>query len=125
MRISVKEASVLILAAVGVVAFRYFPLGQTVTAEAPAAPTAAQTAQRECAKKELLDYSQASIARFNEQAGSVARMLSVESILAERRLQEQHCERLASCFFSDPHSLEYAASFSACLAPESARENDH
>jgi hypothetical protein len=91
MRIAINVACVLILVAVAIVAFKY------------------------CAKKELLDYAQGTIARFKQQAGSPAQLLSVESKLAERRRKEQHCLRLTSCLFSDPNSLEYGASFSNCL----------
>jgi hypothetical protein len=126
MMIGIKEVSVIILAAVAVVvAVEYWPSGHTVTAKAPPALTAAEAAQFECAKKELWDYSQATIARFSGQADPVARVLSVESILAERRREEQHCLRLTSCFYPDPRSIEYGAYFSSCLAPTSERANDN
>jgi len=124
MKIGIKEASVLALAAaLGIAAFEYWPSGQTVTAKAPTTPTAAQAAQVECARKEFSEFSQASIARLNEKVKTPARMLSVESILVERRLDEQHCLRLASCFYPDPQSLEYGAYFSTCLAPERPDDN--
>jgi hypothetical protein len=100
------------LAAFGLVAFKYFPSSYTGATEPTAAPTTVQTAQVDCAKQAAKDYSQPFLELRKERGTSPP---SGESVLAERRLSERLCERLAGCFFPDPQSAEHSLFFKTCL----------
>jgi hypothetical protein len=102
------------LVAFGLVAFKYFPSSHAVATEPTAAPTAVQTAQENCAKQVAMDYNQTFLELLKERGTSPP---SAESVLAERRLSERLCERLAGCFFPDPQSAEHLILFTTCIAP--------
>ncbi|HEY1542159.1 MAG TPA: hypothetical protein VGG01_07105 [Xanthobacteraceae bacterium] len=55
---------------------------------------------------------------------AASRLPSPELVFAELRLEEQFCERLASCAFPDRQSAEHSVSFSTCLTSERDRQED-
>ena len=45
-------------------------------------------------------------------------LMSVETMVAQRRLEEQYCSRLTKCFVSNETSILFAAGFNSCLSDE-------
>jgi hypothetical protein len=84
-----------------------------------AAPLTAQ--QTACATAALYDYTRSNLALL-----SAAPLMSVESTIAQRRLQEQYCLRFAQCVIGGANyqsPLVYAVEFSTCLRDEAAEQN--
>jgi hypothetical protein len=85
-------------------------------ASAPQTPPAAQdAAQTACAVAAFNSYNQANLALL--QAAQPLR--SVESIVAQRRLQEQFCLRFARCAFGDPTNPSLNVKYSVSIPRQS------
>ena len=78
----------------------------------------ASSAQNSCAAAALVDYNKQNLAIL--QQGSP--IMTVQAQIAQRRLQEQFCLRVAQCRVGDPSNqalgIAHAAAFSACLREE-------
>jgi hypothetical protein len=79
---------------------------------------AQESAQTGCLTAAFNDYNKANLAIKQRTPP-----LPIEAIVAQRRLQEQYCLRVARCRVGEPatdRSLasSYAAAFSSCLAEE-------
>ena len=72
-------------------------------------------AQNACATAAFADYNRANVALMQANIP----LMSVESIIAQRRLQEQYCLQFALCTIGDPANqslrIPYSAAFSSCL----------
>lgn len=95
----------------------------TVIPKADSAPPSSDLtqAQTACVLAAFQDYNNANIALGVKE--------SVESIIAQRRLEEQYCLRYAACVTSDVpknslSGLAYAAEFSSCLSDEAKAHNE-
>jgi hypothetical protein len=76
----------------------------------------AQDSQRSCGLAALSDYNQAIVALV--QKGEP--LMAPETVIAQRRLEEQFCQRVAQCFYGNkPSEAPYRALFSSCLRDES------
>jgi hypothetical protein len=83
-----------------------------------AAPLSAR--QTACATAAFNDYNRSNLALL------LAGPMSVESTIAQRRLQEQYCLRFAQCIIGVANyqsPLPFAAEFSTCLCDEAAEQN--
>jgi hypothetical protein len=80
---------------------------------------AQESTQTACAMTAFNDYNKANLALMAQSTP----LMSVEATVAQRRLQEQYCLRVARCRVGDPTAnrslaLPYAAAFSSCLREE-------
>jgi hypothetical protein len=85
---------------------------------------AAQTdARTSCATAAVTDYNKANLALMDQKDGL---LMSPESLIAQRRLEEQYCLRLTRCLLGDAPSnvLAYRTEFSSCLQDESLEKYD-
>jgi hypothetical protein len=86
-----------------------------------------QTPQNQCAVDATLDYNKANLALWEQRKQSPAAMLSVETEIMQRRLQEQYCQRFAGCLVDandQSNSMMYGTVFSSCLRDEVLEEYD-
>jgi hypothetical protein len=86
-------------------------------------PTPQQAAQNQCTLKVYQDYLKNQTARPTD----VEKLLSVESILAERRLQERFCLQFVECLTDHDNqqaAIIKGAQFSRCLEDEALEEYD-
>jgi hypothetical protein len=84
-------------------------------------PTPQQAAQNECAMKASQEYLK------EQQAVTLdpEKLLSVETTLAKRRLQERFCLQLAECDLSEQApAMTKGVHFSSCLKDEALEEYD-
>jgi hypothetical protein len=88
-------------------------------------PPSHQTAQNECATKAYKDYLKNKAALVAPPATDVAKMLSIETTLAKRRLEERYCLQFAECL-ADPNkpAMVKGTFFSACLRDEAIEQYD-
>jgi hypothetical protein len=87
----------------------------------PAAFGAEKDPRVECAVAAVTEYNTANLARWNSTVANPTEFMSVESQLAQRRLQENYCLKLAHCL-TDGSSLALGAAFSGCLKDEEAEK---
>jgi hypothetical protein len=77
--------------------------------------------QQTCAASALTDYTEAKIA-FLKQLTPENPLPSPEEEIAQRRLEEQYCERFTQCYYGQSPEpvqvLPYRAAFSGCLRDE-------
>jgi hypothetical protein len=95
------------------------------TESLPTVQNAAQdTTPKACIAAAFKDYNKANLALLT---GRIP-LMSVESTISQRRLQEQYCLRLARCVIGDLDNpslnLPYLAEFSSCLREESLEKYD-
>jgi hypothetical protein len=69
-------------------------------------------AQTACGVAAATDYNKANLTLM--QQGTP--LMSVEAMIAQRRLEEQYCLRLVRCTLDNPNSLLFEAAFDACLS---------
>jgi hypothetical protein len=79
-----------------------------------------RTAEGACGVAAMTEYLKANLALM--QQGSP--LMSVEAIIAQRRLQEQYCLRFVRCVVSDQTSLRYITAFDSCLRDEALEKYD-
>jgi hypothetical protein len=79
------------------------------------APTTSQDQAKACAVAAKTDYIKQNFALLNQETT----LLSVEAMIAQRRLEEQYCLRFVRCFYADPKDLAFQAEFNSCLEDES------
>jgi len=88
--------------------------------------TAQEIAQNACATAAFNEYNKSNLGLLLQQG--TAPLMSVETIIAKRRLQEQFCSRFARCLVGDPNNLSlalpYSAAFSSCLRDEVLEQYD-
>jgi len=81
-------------------------------------PQNASTAQTECEVAAFNDYNKDNLTLLDE-----APSMPVDTLIAQRRLEEKFCKRFAQCSLkktSDQlYELVYAAKFASCLEDES------
>jgi hypothetical protein len=68
--------------------------------------------EKTCLTAAFTEYNKANLAIMTQ----VTTVMSVEATVAQRRLQEQYCIRVAQCRTTSPMAL--AATFSRCLDDE-------
>ena len=68
----------------------------------------------------MTDFTKANLALM--QTGTP--LMSVETTIAQRRLEEQYCLRLTRCFLSDETSTVFAVEFDSCLSDEALEKYD-
>ena len=90
-----------------------------------AAPAMAQSdskkerAEDACVTATMSDYRKANNALV--QTGTV---MSVETTIAQRRLQEEYCLRFVRCSLDDPNSVIFRVQFNSCLKDEALEKYD-
>jgi hypothetical protein len=88
--------------------------------------TAEEIKQNECAYTAAVNYNQANLALLQQQGS--APLMSVETAIAQRRLQEQFCQQFSRCLYPDPNNqsltLPYLAAFLSCLEDEALEKYD-
>lgn len=76
-----------------------------------------------CLESALRDYTRTNLALLTQSFP----IMTVEAVIAQRRLQEGYCVRVAICRVGQPSTpalaIAYAAMFSACLRDEAAEQN--
>jgi hypothetical protein len=77
-------------------------------------------AQKACGVAAMTDFTKANLALM--QTGTP--LMSVQTMIAQRRLEEQYCLRLTRCFISDETDIGFAAEFNSCLSDESLDKYD-
>jgi hypothetical protein len=86
------------------------------TAQAQNLPT---DTQRACGVAAATDYNKANLAMMQEGLQRGEPLMSVETTIAQRRLQEQYCLRFVRCVLGDDQtSLRFRAAFDRCLEDE-------
>jgi hypothetical protein len=81
----------------------------------------AQDSQRACGLAANADYNRANVALVQKDGP----IMALETVIAQRRLEEQFCQRIAHCFYGDePNGPPYRALFSSCLRDESLAKYD-
>lgn len=107
---------------------RYFLIASScvllcVTGSVSASTQGADDAKTECATAAFKDYNKSKLALLTQ-----APLMSVDTLLAQRRLEEQFCQRFAQCVFGQSpdqtHELPYRAAFASCLEDESLEKYD-
>ena len=87
------------------------------------APVKAQEAPKDCAVAALTEYNRANLALLTQSP-----LMSIESTIAQRRLQEHYCLQFATCVVGSPDSsvkqLQYNAAFDSCLQDEALEKYD-
>jgi hypothetical protein len=85
-----------------------------IAAHAQGAPQP-RSLENACSVAAMTDYTKSNLALL--QQGTP--LMSVEALVAQRRLQEQFCMRFVSCVVRDPSSLRFMSAFDSCLKDES------
>ena len=67
-----------------------------------------------CATAAMSDYLKANNALVQQ----TATVMSVETTIAQRRLQEEYCLRFVRCSLDDPNSAIFRVQFDSCLKDE-------
>ena len=73
-----------------------------------------ERAEDACVTATMSDYRKANNALV-QQTGTV---MSVETTIAQRRLQEEYCLRFVRCSLDDPNSAIFRVQFDSCLKDE-------
>ncbi len=73
-----------------------------------------ERAEDACVTATMSDYRKANNALV-QQTGTV---MSVETTIAQRRLQEEYCLRFVRCGLDDPNSAIFRVQFDSCLKDE-------
>ena len=71
-------------------------------------------AEDACTAAAMSDYVKANNALVQQ----TATVMSVETTIAQRRLQEEYCLRFVRCSLDDPHSATFRVQFDSCLKDE-------
>jgi non-ribosomal peptide synthetase component E (peptide arylation enzyme) len=83
-------------------------------------PGAAETVHETCMILAFQDFNKANLALLRE-----VPVMSVESALAQRRLEEQYCLRIVRCMLgdsTDQTTIRFKATFLSCLREESLQK---
>jgi hypothetical protein len=88
-----------------------------------AAIAADDKVQTACAVAAFTEYNRANVALMQQGVP----VMSVESTIAQRRLEEQYCLRAARCIVGDPTNsalaIPFAVAFSKCLRDEALEKS--
>jgi hypothetical protein len=98
----------------------------TLSSSAANAAGEAKDPRVECGVAAVTEYNTANLAQWNSAIANPSELLSVESTIAQRRLQENYCLKLAHCLTDGsnvgPPGLTLGAAFSSCLKDEEAEK---
>jgi hypothetical protein len=76
--------------------------------------------QNACGVAAMTDYNRAKLALLQKDRP----LMSAETAIAERRLEEDFCLRLVRCVLNDPNSLQFKSGFLTCLRDEALEKYD-